>query len=113
MPIRPENRKLYPPDWAKIPDCRAHDRQPHPVTGSHVVLTIAHLDHNPTNNDPSNLRAWCQKCHNTYDARQRAANNKARKLILPAGSRNLILKRVEEAVSEALAIIGQGRVAHG
>lgn len=32
-----------------------------------VVLTVAHLDHTPSNCDPSNLRAWCQRCHLAYD----------------------------------------------
>lgn len=32
-----------------------------------IVLTIAHLDHNPENNHPENLRALCQKCHLDYD----------------------------------------------
>lgn len=32
-----------------------------------IVLTIAHKDHDPTNNDFSNLAAWCQKCHLDYD----------------------------------------------
>jgi len=39
-----------------------------------VVLTIAHLDHTPENNDPSNLRAWCQRCHLRYDAEHHAKN---------------------------------------
>ena len=94
MPIRPENRKRYPKNWKQIrsailmranymcegspafPDCRAENGKPHPVTGSPVVLTIAHLDHTPENCDPDNLRAWCQKCHNTYDAPMRALNRK-------------------------------------
>lgn len=38
-----------------------------------VVLTVAHLDHQPENCDPDNLRAWCQRCHNKYDAPMRAA----------------------------------------
>lgn len=38
-----------------------------------VVLTVAHLDHQPENCDPGNLRAWCQRCHNTYDAPMRRA----------------------------------------
>lgn len=97
MPIRPENRGLYASDWAETsrsrralagdrcegspayPDCRAANRQPHPVTGSTVILTVAHLDHDPRNNAPENLRAWCQRCHNTYDAPARAAGVKARK----------------------------------
>lgn len=97
MPIRPENRKRYPSNWKEIrrrilkraknrcegspafPDCRAQNMSPHPVTGSCVVLTIAHLDHTPENCDPDNLRAWCQRCHNTFDAPARAAGRKARK----------------------------------
>lgn len=67
MPIRPENRVRYPKDWKQIaasirerasnrcegspdfPDCRAENGQPHPVTGSRVVLTVAHPDHTPEN----------------------------------------------------------------
>lgn len=36
-----------------------------------IVLTTAHLDHDPTNNDYSNLKAMCQKCHNNYDKKHR------------------------------------------
>lgn len=32
-----------------------------------IILTIAHLDHDITNNDESNLKALCQKCHLNYD----------------------------------------------
>lgn len=38
-----------------------------------VVLTVAHLDHTPENCDPSNLRAWCPRCHKAYDAPMRRA----------------------------------------
>ncbi len=41
-----------------------------------IVLTIAHLDHDPRNNDPENLRALCQRCHNRHDAAHRAANRR-------------------------------------
>lgn len=52
-----------------------------PVRRVKVVLTIAHLDHTPENNDPSNLKAFCQKCHNEYDAEHRKANRaKTRRL---------------------------------
>jgi hypothetical protein len=89
MPIRPENRGRYPTNWKDIraaileraanccegspayPDCRARNREPHPVTGSMVVLTVAHLDHEPERSDLEDLRAWCQRCHNTYDAAHR------------------------------------------
>lgn len=32
-----------------------------------IILTIAHLDHDRTNNDYSNLKALCQKCHLDHD----------------------------------------------
>lgn len=41
-----------------------------------IVLTISHTDHFLLNNDPCNLRALCQKCHNSHDARYRAAKRK-------------------------------------
>jgi hypothetical protein len=96
MPIRPENRQRYPADWPDVvatirarsgnacegspayPDCRAVNGMPHWVTGSKVILTVAHLDHTPENCAPENLRHWCQRCHNTYDAPMRAAGRKAR-----------------------------------
>jgi len=39
-----------------------------------VVLTVAHLDHDPTNNRMGNLRALCQLCHNRYDREHRKVN---------------------------------------
>ena len=33
-----------------------------------LVLTIAHLDHQPENCAPENLRALCRRCHLAYDA---------------------------------------------
>lgn len=36
-----------------------------------VVLTVAHLDHNPENCADDNLKAMCQKCHNSYDRSHR------------------------------------------
>ena len=32
-----------------------------------IVLTIAHLDQDPLNNDPDNLAALCQRCHLKWD----------------------------------------------
>lgn len=94
MPIRPENRHRYPPDWREVraailaragnrcewEECGAANYSPHPETGARVVLTIAHLDHQPENCDPSNLRAWCQLHHNRYDAAARAAGRHRRAL---------------------------------
>jgi 5-methylcytosine-specific restriction endonuclease McrA len=42
--------------------------------GTFIVLTVAHLDHDPTHNAEANLRALCQRCHNRHDAAHRAAN---------------------------------------
>jgi len=42
-----------------------------------IVLTIAHLDHQPENSDMGNLRAFCQRCHLRYDARHHAATAQA------------------------------------
>lgn len=43
-----------------------------------IVLTVAHLDHQPENCARENLRALCQRCHNAYDAKMRAAGLRAR-----------------------------------
>ena len=55
--------------WAEIP--AGHKEQYRPVK---VVLTVAHLDHDTTNNGDDNLRALCQRCHLKYDAAHHAAN---------------------------------------
>lgn len=43
-----------------------------------VVLTVAHIDHDESNNDPANLLAMCQFCHLSMDrednARRRREN---------------------------------------
>lgn len=46
-----------------------------------VILTVAHLDHQPENCDPGNLKAMCQKCHNSYDRKHRDKTIKNTKLI--------------------------------
>ena len=109
MPIKPENKKRYPDNWPQIraevalrsgnkcegspryPYCREAQGTPHRATGSIVVLTVAHLDHMPENNDGyqlfgeililarSNLRHWCQRCHCTYDAKHRAETRRLEK----------------------------------
>lgn len=43
-----------------------------------IVLTVAHLDHTPENCGDENLRAWCQRCHNRYDAKARRAGIRER-----------------------------------
>lgn len=47
--------------------CRkAKHGEPHPETGSRVVLTVAHLDHSKSDNE-FNMKAACQKCHLAWD----------------------------------------------
>lgn len=41
-----------------------------------IVLTVAHLDHDKTNNRFHNLAALCQKCHLTQDIKQHTDNRK-------------------------------------
>lgn len=41
-----------------------------------IVLTVAHLDHNLSNNDYSNLKALCQKCHLNYDKEHHSKNRR-------------------------------------
>ena len=90
MPISKENKKRYPKDWKlrsrfirfyraknRCEWCGAENYKPHPITGSKVVLTTAHIfDHSPEKCDFLNLAALCQKCHNGYDAKMRAKNRK-------------------------------------
>lgn len=44
---------------------------------TYIVLTVAHLDHQPENCDLDNLRAWCQKCHLAYDHEHHQRNSRA------------------------------------
>lgn len=102
MPIKPENKKRYPKNWKEISHrirferaggqceasiqgewiikgtfrCTARHGQPHPITGSKVVLTVAHLDHTPENCADDNLAAMCQRCHLKYDAAHHAKNSR-------------------------------------
>ena len=93
MPIRPENRDRYPEDWplrshfvrfvrarGRCEWCGAEHGSPHPVTGSTVVLTTAHVhDKRPESASLLNLAALCQRCHLRHDAVDRVADRKARR----------------------------------
>lgn len=96
MPIKPENVARYPKDWDAISlaikeragwrcECEGEcERGTHKGrcpnhhddlaygTDSKVVLTTAHLDHQPENCAPENLRAMCQGCHLHYDREHHA-----------------------------------------
>lgn len=103
MPISKENRKLYPPYWRQLSayiryerasnrceHCHAKNHEPHPITGAKVILTTAHLDHNPAHSHPRNLAALCQRCHNRYDAQHRAATRRNKKVKTPQGIKHTI-----------------------
>ncbi|MBA0124660.1 hypothetical protein H0B56_03805 [Haloechinothrix sp. YIM 98757] len=106
MPIRPENRHRYPPEWPAISRrirfdraagrcectgycgrpavhlagdqrCHNHHGRPAWATGSRVVLTVAHLNHQPEDCRDANLAALCQGCHLHYD-REHHATTRAR-----------------------------------
>jgi hypothetical protein len=115
MPISRANRDRYPADWPTIRvhilqraggrcecagECGLHCTHPGPrrcterdgepaqwATGT-VVLTVAHLDHQPEHCAETNLKAMCQRCHLRYDvdhhrqsaARTRRAQKQTREL---------------------------------
>lgn len=92
MPIRPEMRRRYPSDWparsrfvrvyrarGRCEWCGAQNGEAHPITGSIVVLTVAHVfDDRPEASSLLNLAALCQLCHNRHDALARAARRRHR-----------------------------------
>jgi len=41
-----------------------------------IILTIAHLDHDITNNDFANLKSLCQRCHLSHDINHHRKNSK-------------------------------------
>jgi len=107
MPIRPEERKRYPKNWKEIVAHireRAGDKCEWCGVPNHelikrtpagwefalegegmkpevvlIICTTAHLDHTPENCTDDNLAFLCQRCHNRYDAKHRAAGIKERR----------------------------------
>lgn len=99
MPIHPDNRGRYPADWKAISlrirferaggrceftdpatgeRCTALHGEPHPITGSKVVLTTAHLNHQPEDCSEGNLKAGCQRCHLAHDREHHATTRRER-----------------------------------
>jgi 5-methylcytosine-specific restriction endonuclease McrA len=80
MPIKPENRHRYPPRqiWREIRatilkranhQCEFCGVKNYTVrNNARIVLAVAHLDQQPENNHPKNLKALCQKCHLKHDS---------------------------------------------
>ena len=107
MPIPREIAKRYPADWSRrrrfIIEYRARGRcewcgavnlEPHPDTGSKVVLTLAHVwDKRPERGSLLNLAALCQRCHNRWDARDRVDNRLRKRIgrLMQAGQLPLCL----------------------
>ncbi len=85
----------YPPDWKQIRKrvlnraghecefCGVQNYSVNPATGSRVILTIAHLDHDPENWQVKDerLRALCQRCHLGYDRKHRQEQRKLNKCL--------------------------------
>jgi hypothetical protein len=107
MPILAENKHRYPKDWKlrsrfvrlyraknRCEWCGCENYQPHPVTNSRVVLTVAHVfDDRPEASGLLNLAALCQRCHNRHDAPDRARRRKER-MALAGGQMQLPLANV-------------------
>lgn len=92
MPIRPENRAKYPADWKLISERIRFTRAGNCCEwcgvrngsirvsrwgNTNIVLTVAHLDHDPANCADDNLAALCQRCHLGYDAGHHADTRRA------------------------------------
>jgi hypothetical protein len=93
------NREGWKCKW-----CGAENGEPHPDTGSKVVLTVAHLGTPHPSGRPGdkhdkhdvrfeNLAALCQRCHLNYDRDDHIANAAAarRRRKLEAGQQELPL----------------------
>lgn len=79
MPIRPENKARHPKNWKalttklkkaagnKCEICGARQGEPHPLTGSKVILQVMHMNHVIEDLADSNLKVGCQRCHLRHD----------------------------------------------
>lgn len=79
MPISKQKKKLYPDNWDRIARlvkeragwkcelCHAQHDEPHWHTGAIVILTVHHINADPSDNRRINLIALCQRCHNKLD----------------------------------------------
>jgi len=83
-----EQREAVRPYYARLVECtgacrlhegrcEARNGEDHPVTGSRVVLTVAHWpDATKHNVEEANLHAWCQRCHLAVDHALHVANRR-------------------------------------
>jgi len=104
----PIDYSKYPQDWKKISakirersggrcecygECGLHQTNPGPrrcneQNGSKalwangkVILTTAHLNHDPMDCREENLKAMCQRCHLRYDSELHKKNRKRKKFL--------------------------------
>lgn len=97
----------YPPNWKQISlrirarasgrcechgECGLHRTHPGPRrcverhgepavwAKGRIVLTVAHLNHEPSDCRDENLRAMCQRCHLRYDVTHHMKNAKRSRL---------------------------------
>lgn len=119
LALMPFDRSRYPDDWEAISrriraraggrcecegECGLHRTHPGPRrcierdgeqavwAKGRVVLTVAHLNHDPMDCRDENLKAMCQRCHLRYDAplhRRHAALTRRRHKI-ESGQRELL-----------------------
>lgn len=68
-----------PDPITSAPRCTAWQGEPSEISGEPIVLTVAHLDHDPEHSTDENLLAMCQACHLSYDAEHHAASRAARR----------------------------------
>jgi hypothetical protein len=129
MPIRPEEKRRYPADWARISreiridrahgqcECRGECGGDHQgrctarnggITrrGGRVVLTVAHLNHTPEDCRPENLRAMCQACHLRYDRHHHAETRAAtrRRQLATLGQGELAVTRALLTLAAVAAV---------
>jgi hypothetical protein len=95
MPIR--NPEAYPKNWREVSqrirersggqcecegECGLHSKrrcterhnEPARYAKGKVILTVAHLNHDPGDCRNENLKAMCQKCHLRYDTTHHQKN---------------------------------------
>jgi len=101
----PCDYRQYPRTWKQISkflrkyradscceECGLPNYGYQPDNGAYIILTVAHLDHNPKNNYLSNLRVLCQRCHLAYDKTHHLSTRREnrRKAKLAAGQMELM-----------------------
>ena len=116
MPI---DYKKYGPNWKilryKILDrtqdkcelCSVSIKEPHPITGSKVVLTVHHINFNIQDNRDYNLIALCQRCHLKLDMPNKVDKRKGKFNFLNDEKRNRIHK-----ITDRLNVIFIGEAAN-